>query len=61
MHGSDANSVPEEIGSCAWNSRAVLAKVLTEYLDLGWTQGDINKMAADVLHRTARTVFGIEA
>ncbi|HEX4675945.1 MAG TPA: amidohydrolase family protein [Steroidobacteraceae bacterium] len=60
MHGSDANSVPEEIGSCAWNSRAVLAKVLTEYLDLGWTQGDINKMAEDVLHRTARTVFGIE-
>jgi hypothetical protein len=52
--------VPEEIGSCAWNSRAVLAKVLTEYLDLGWTQGDINKMAEDVLHRTARTVFGIE-
>jgi hypothetical protein len=53
--------VPEEIGSCAWNSRAVLAKVLTEYLDLGWTQADINKMAGDVLHRTARAVFGIEA
>jgi predicted TIM-barrel fold metal-dependent hydrolase len=61
MHGSDANSVPEEIGSCAWNSRAVLAKVLTEYLDLGWTQDDISKMAENVLHRTARTVFGIEA
>jgi predicted TIM-barrel fold metal-dependent hydrolase len=61
MHGSDANSVPEEIGSCAWNSRAVLAKILTEYLDLGWTQDDINKMAENVLHRTARTVFGIEA
>ena len=44
MHGSDANSVPEEIGVCAWNSRAVLAKVLTEYLDLGWTQSDISKM-----------------
>ncbi|HVW71072.1 MAG TPA: amidohydrolase family protein [Steroidobacteraceae bacterium] len=61
MHGSDANSVPEEIGCCAWNSRAVLAKVLTEYLNFGWTQGDINKMAEDVLHRTARTVFGIQA
>ena len=60
MHGSDANSVPEEIGYCAWNSRAVLAKVLTEYLEFGWTQSDIDTMAEDILHRTARTVFRIK-
>lgn len=60
MHGSDANTVPEEIGYCAWNSRAVLAKVLTEYKDsFGWTQADITKMAENVLHGTARALFGI--
>lgn len=60
MHGSDANTVPEEIGYCAWNSRAVLAKVLTEYKEsLGWTQRDITAMAEDVLHRTARGLFGM--
>jgi hypothetical protein len=60
MHGSDANTVPEEIGYCAWNSRAVLAKVLTEYKEsFGWTQADIRKMAEDVLHGTARAFYGI--
>lgn len=60
MHGSDANTVPEEIGYCAWNSRAVLAKVLTEYKEsFGWTQADITKMAEDILHRTARGFYGI--
>jgi hypothetical protein len=60
MHGSDANTVPEEIGYCAWNSRAVLAKVLTEYKEsFGWTQQDITAMAENVLHKTARNVFGI--
>jgi predicted TIM-barrel fold metal-dependent hydrolase len=60
MHGSDANTVPEEIGYCAWNSRAVLAKVLTEYkASFGWTQADITTMAENVLHRTARGLFGI--
>jgi hypothetical protein len=61
MHGSDANTVPEEVGYCAWNSRAVLAKVLTEYKDsLGWTQRDITAMAENVLHKTARGLFGIK-
>jgi hypothetical protein len=61
MHGSDANTVPEEIGYCAWNSRAVLAKVLTEYKEsLGWTQRDITAMAENVMHRTARGIFGIQ-
>jgi hypothetical protein len=59
MHGSDANTVPEEIGYCAWNSRTVLAKVLSEYRQLGWTQRDITAMAENVLHGTARAVFGI--
>ena len=59
MHGSDANTVPEEVGYCAWNSRAVLAKVLSEYRELGWTQRDIVAMAENVMHRTARAVFGI--
>jgi Amidohydrolase len=62
MHGSDANSVPEEIGYCAWNSRAVLAKVLSEYRQsLGWTQADIATMAENVLHRNARRLFRIAA
>ena len=60
MHGSDANSVPEEIGYCAWNSRAVLARVLTEYRQsFGWTQQDIQVMAENVLHRNARRLFRI--
>jgi uncharacterized protein len=60
MHGSDANSVPEEIGYCAWNSRAVLAKVLTEYRQsFGWTQQDIRVMAENVLHRNARRLYRI--
>jgi len=60
MHGSDANTVPEELGYCAWNSRAVLAKVLTEYKEsFGWTQADITKMADNILHRTARAFYGI--
>jgi Amidohydrolase len=61
MHGSDANSVPEEIGYCAWNSRAVLAKVLSEYRELGWTQADITTMAENVLYRNARRLFRIPA
>lgn len=60
MHGSDANSVPEEIGYCAWNSRAVLARVLTEYRQsFGWTQQDIRTMAENVLHRNARRLYRI--
>ena len=60
MHGSDANSVPEEIGYCAWNTRAVLAKVLSEYREsFGWTQDDITAMAQNVMHRTARKLFRI--
>ncbi|HKU14339.1 MAG TPA: amidohydrolase family protein [Steroidobacteraceae bacterium] len=60
MHGSDANSVPEEIGYCAWNTRAVLAKVLSEYREsFGWTQDDITSMAQNVMHRTARKLFRI--
>jgi predicted TIM-barrel fold metal-dependent hydrolase len=61
MHGSDANSVPEEIGYCAWNSRAVLAKVLSEYRELGWTQADITAMAENVMYRNARRLFRIAA
>jgi len=61
MHGSDANTVPEEIGYCAWNTRAVLAKVLTEYKEsFGWTQRDITAMAESVMHGTARGLFGIK-
>jgi predicted TIM-barrel fold metal-dependent hydrolase len=60
MHGSDANSVPEEIGYCAWNTRAVLAKVLSEYREsFGWRQDDITAMAQNVMHRTARRLFRI--
>jgi predicted TIM-barrel fold metal-dependent hydrolase len=60
MHGSDTNSVPEEIGYCAWNTRAVLAKVLTEYrTSLGWTQADVTTMAENILHRNARSLFRI--
>ncbi len=57
---SDANSVPEEIGYCAWNTRAVLAKVLSEYREsFGWRQDDITAMAQNVMHRTARRLFRI--
>lgn len=60
MHGSDANTVPEEIGYCAWNTRAVLAKVLSEYREsFGWTQADIGAMAENILHKNARKLFGI--
>jgi Amidohydrolase len=60
MHGSDANSVPEEIGYCAWNTRAVLARVLTEYRQsFGWTQQDIRVMAENVMHRNARRLYRI--
>ncbi|WP_136161310.1 amidohydrolase family protein [Sphingomonas flavalba] len=60
MHGSDANTVPEEIGYCAWNSRAVLAKVLSEYRDsFGWLQSDIAAMAENILHKNARRIFNI--
>ncbi|MEI9849903.1 MAG: amidohydrolase family protein [Sphingomonas sp.] len=60
MHGSDSNTVPEELGYCAWNTRAVLAKVLTEYRDsFGWTQADIGAMAENILHKNARKLFGI--
>ena len=60
MHGSDANTVPEEIGYCCWNSRAVLAKVLSDYRTYyGWTAEDITRAANNVLHGTARKLFGI--
>jgi predicted TIM-barrel fold metal-dependent hydrolase len=60
MHGSDANTIPEELGYCAWNGRTILAKVLTDYVShYGWTATDVQKMAEDVLHRNARSFFGI--
>jgi hypothetical protein len=60
MHGSDANTVPEEIGYCCWNSRAVLAKVLGEYeTHYGWTRADTLQMANSVLHENARKMFRI--
>jgi hypothetical protein len=61
MHGSDANTVPEEIGYCCWNSRAVLAKVLGEYQSYyGWTASDTMKAASNVLHDNARKIFRIQ-
>jgi hypothetical protein len=60
MHGSDANTVPEEIGYCCWNSRAVLARVLGEYRTYyGWTAADTMRAAANILHDNARRVFRI--
>ncbi len=60
MHGSDANSVPEEIGYAAWNSRATLAKLLTEYKQhWGWTQTDIDQAAHNILGANARELFEI--
>jgi predicted TIM-barrel fold metal-dependent hydrolase len=62
MHGSDANTIPEEIGYCAWNGRTVLAKVLADHVsDYGWTASDIRRMAEDVFHRTARSLFRLAA
>jgi len=62
MHGSDANSVPEEIGYCAWNSRATLAKLLTEYKQhWGWTQADIDQAARNILGANARELFEISS
>jgi predicted TIM-barrel fold metal-dependent hydrolase len=61
MHGSDANTVPEEIGYCCWNSRAVLARVLGEYQSYyGWTVSDTMKAANNVLHDNARKIFRIQ-
>ena len=60
MHGSDANTVPEEIGYCCWNSRAVLARVLSDFKTYyGWTAEDTTKAANNVLHGTARKIFRI--
>ena len=59
MHGSDSNTVPEEIGYCAWNGRAALARVLNEYRHYGWTNADIEKTANDILHGNARRFFRI--
>lgn len=58
MHGSDTNSVPEEIGYCATNTRAALALVLQEYRTaFRWQPSDIARMAENVLHRTAERQF----
>jgi len=60
MHGSDSGGVPDETGYCAWNSRQVLARILTEYKTYyGWTQADIDEIAHGVLHRNAARVFRI--
>lgn len=59
MHGSDSNTVPEEVGYCAWNSRSVLARVLNDYrTHYGWSQADVEKSANSILHGNARRVFG---
>lgn len=60
MHASDINTVPEGIGFCAWNSRAVLARILNDYkVHYGWTQADVIRSANDILHANARRVFRI--
>jgi len=62
MHGSDSNNVPEEIGYCAWNTRSVLAKILTDYKEnYGWTQSDCNLAASNILSESATRVFKISA
>jgi hypothetical protein len=41
MHGSDANTVPEQVGYCCWDSRAVLARIIGEYTRYyGWTAAE---------------------
>ncbi|MEX2123446.1 MAG: amidohydrolase family protein [Woeseia sp.] len=60
MHGSDSNNVPEEIGYCAWNTRHVLGRVLTDYqAHYGWSRRDCEVIANNVLHENARRVFKI--
>jgi len=60
MHGSDGGQIPDEAGYCAQNSRLVLADILSDYRRLyGWTQHQVESIAADVLHRNARKVFRI--
>ncbi len=62
MHGSDSGGVPDETGYCAWNSRQVLARILTEYKTYyGFTQADIDGMAHGVLHGNASRLFRIGA
>ena len=61
MHGSDGGQVPDEAAYCAWNTRVVLADILHDYKGLyGWSQSDVESIAADVLHRNARKVFRIK-
>ena len=61
MHGSDGGQVPDEAAYCAWNTRLVLADILNDYKRLyGWSQSDVESIAADVLHRNARKVFRIK-
>ena len=60
MHAGDINTVPDGIGFCAWNSRAVLARVLRDYKRYyGWSQSDVEKAANNILHGNARRVFRI--
>lgn len=60
MHAGDINTVPDGIGFCAWNSRAVLSRVLGDYKRYyGWSQRDIEKAANNILHANARRVFRI--
>ncbi len=60
MHGSDSGGVPDETGYCAWNSRQVLARILTEYKTYyGWRMADIESIARGVLHDNAARVFRI--
>ena len=59
MHGSDSNT-PETVGYCAYNLRIVLAKVLNDYrTSYGWTDGDCESMARNIMSRNARRVYDI--
>jgi len=61
MHGSDSGSVPETIGYCADNVRRTLSKVLSDYrAHYGWTDGDCERMARNVLSENARRVYRID-
>jgi hypothetical protein len=60
MHGSDANTVPEEVGYCCSNSRAILARVLGDYKTYyGWTASDAMNAGNNILHANARRLFRI--
>jgi predicted TIM-barrel fold metal-dependent hydrolase len=59
MHGSDWSS-PEEIGYAVDNVRRILAKVVRDYTETyGWSTGDGERIARDILGDTARRLFKI--